>query len=122
MTELNLEHAFRLALLGLLVGIVSLYGWRVGHKMVKSPEEFRRMLIKKASAHPMALLWIQPGSRESIRSWGIVFSKLALLYAVFSFVIAGVLFALIVMDHFGMNATVGPIAEFLSKFEAGLNC
>ncbi len=122
MTELNLEHAFRLALLGLLVAIVSLYGWRVGQKMVRSPEEFRRMLIKKGSAHPMALLWIQPGGRESIRSWGIVFSRLTLLYAVFSFVIAGVLFALMIMDHFGMNATVGPIVEFLSKFEAGLTC
>lgn len=77
------------------------------------------MLVKKGSAHP-GLLWNQPGGRESIRLWGTVFSKLTFVYAVFSFVIAGLMFALIVMDHFGMNATVGPIAEFLSKFEAGL--
>ena len=122
MTALNPDHALRLALLGVLVGILSLHAWREGCRMARSPEDYRRMLIRKGSVHPLALLWIRPENRISIRSWGIGFSRVALLYAVFSFVVAGVLFALIVMDRSGMSSTVGPIAEFLSRFEAGLAC
>lgn len=122
MTELNLEHAFRLALLALLVGSLSLYGWRASRRMAKSPGEYRRMLVRKGSARPVVLPWLRPESNDSIRSWGLFYSRLALLYAVFSFGIAGVLLALIIIDNLGMEAMVGPIAGFLSKFEAGLAC
>ncbi len=48
-------------------------------------------------------------------------SRIATAYAALSFAVAGVLILLMLMDHAGMNQTVGPIAEFLSRFEAGLS-
>ena len=57
----------------------------------------------------------------AMRSWGVAFSRLAMLYAIVSFTTASLLVALMIMDHTGMDHAVRPIADFLSKFEAGLS-
>jgi hypothetical protein len=90
--------------------------------MAKSPEQYRRKLMEKEPSHPLAIFWVQPGGEESIRSWGIVLSRLALAYTVFSFATAGVVSALIIMDGAGMDKAVSPVVEFLSKIEADLAC
>jgi hypothetical protein len=120
MTELNTSYALWLVLLATVVGILSLHGLRAARGMAKSPGQYRRRLIEKGPTHPLAILWIQPGGEESIRSWGIALSWLALVYAVFSLATAGIVSALIVMDCAGMDSSVGPVVELLSKVESDL--
>lgn len=60
-------------------------------------------------------------SARAMHSWGVTLSRLAMLYAIVSFTTASILVVLMIMDHTGMDHAVRPIAEFLSKFEAGLS-
>ncbi len=110
MTELNTPYAVSLVLLTTVVGILSLFGLRTARGMARSPVQYRQKLTDKDPTHPLATLWIQPGGEESIRSWGIALSRLALVST------------LIIMDRIGMDRTVSPVVEFLCKFEADLAC
>ncbi len=122
MTELNTPYAVSLVLLTTVVGILSLFGLRTARGMARSPVQYRQKLTDKDPTHPLATLWIQPGGEESIRSWGIALSRLALVFTLFSFATAGVVSTLIIMDRIGMDRTVSPVVEFLCKFEADLAC
>lgn len=120
MDVLDSAHALCLAMLAAVVGILSVLALRAARGMVEFPERYRRALLDKEATHPLAFLWSRRGGERSIRRWGTAFSRVALFYAVFSFVTAGVLVALMIMDRAGMDNAVEPIAEFLSKFEADL--
>ena len=122
MTELNTPYALWLVLLASVMGSLSLYGLRTARGMVRFPHQFRQKLVEREPTHLLAILWVHPGGEESIRSWGIALSRLALVYAVLSFSTAGVVSSLIVMDRAGMDRTVGPVVEVLSKIESGLAC
>jgi len=118
---LNAAHAGELALIATVVGALSVIGWRAARVMLRDPERYRRLLLEKEPWHPLAMLWTRRGGGQLLRRWGLAFSRLAMIYAVVSFSVASVLVALLIMNHTGMNHAVGPITEFLSKFEAGLS-
>ncbi len=120
-TAINSGHALIVAMIATVVGILSTLGWRAGRAMMKDPGGYRRALLAKGSGHPLAMLWTRRDGERDLRRWGVWFSRLALYYAVFSFGLAGTLLTLAVMERAGMTHAVKPIAEFLSKLEAGLS-
>lgn len=122
MTELNIPHALWLLLIGTVMAGLSLYGLRAARRMAHSPRLFRQKLIEKQATHALAIIWSQSRSEESIRSWGVMLSRLAITYALISVITVLVVSALLIMHSAGMDSTVSPIVEALARVEADLAC
>ncbi|MDQ8191420.1 hypothetical protein [Roseibacillus persicicus] len=117
---LDLGHALELALIAFAMGSLSLFGWKLGGKIEDSPETYQEHFAEKRPLLFAVLVNLFHGEERATRMLGRLLSKGMPVAAIGAYTLCVVLVALMVMNLAGLGDSVGPVVEFLARFERGL--